>query len=144
MNTINYKEDCLIGNTHSAVNSEAAVEPIHYRTIEDNGKRCACEKGCDENAKIVKGHHGGSPDDCPACPRVQIGATPTMTHSMGCAKLYGNLCSCGADHKVPAGSTVSNNLINQCEHWFRELMQNNQKEFFFYCQKCILIKKQKI
>ncbi len=26
---------------------------------------------------------------------------PTVTHLMNCAKLYGNLCSCGADHKTP-------------------------------------------
>ena len=34
--------------------------------------------------------------------------------------------------------------VKQCEHWFRELMRNNNKEFYFFCQKCILIRKQEI
>mgnify|MGYP001571901982 CR=1 FL=1 len=29
---------------------------------------------------------------------------PTVTHLMDCDKLYGNLCSCGADHKTPTNN----------------------------------------
>ena len=105
----------------------------------------------------------GSPDQCPACSNKSSNSTfgglggaispqdrltpvnPTVTHLMGCAKLYGNLCSCGADHKVnyPIGSTVSDSPINEkeCEHWWRELMRNDNTEWYFYCQKCLEIKK---
>ena len=27
----------------------------------------------------------------------------------------------------------------KCKHWFRELMRNDNKKWFFYCQKCLKI-----
>lgn len=75
----------------------------------------------------------GSPDECSAC--AQVGAIPTTPHLLDCQKLYGNLCSCGADHKVDYPTNEK-----ECDHWWRELMRNDKAEWLFYCQKCLEIK----
>ena len=84
------------------------------------------------------------------------GSNPTTQHAMDCAKLYGNLCSCGADHKTPTNNCgekycsrmhpIQPDTLNEkeCNHWYRELMRNNQSEWYFYCQKCLFIKSQSI
>ena len=95
-------------------------------------------------------HSTGSPDDCKACP--QIGATPTIQHSMDCQKLYGNLCSCGADYKPlnNCGEKYCSRIhpiqpdTEECSHWWRELMRNDKAEWYFYCQKCLAMEFRKL
>lgn len=100
-------------------------------------------------------HINGTPEECPNPTRggllgaittgdkLNAPVNPTVTHLMGCVKLYGNICSCGADQKFyyPIGSTTSDTPINEkeCEHWWRELMRNSNTEWYFYCQKCLTI-----